>query len=44
MTDSKPRKPLQVFLVLLGAVAIVAGLFTALTGTSGMPGGQQRHP
>lgn len=44
MTDSQLRKLLQVFLVLLGSLAIVAGLFTILTGTSGMPGDSSATP
>jgi hypothetical protein len=45
--DGEPRwlrNLLQVFLALLGAVALAAGLFTVLTGTNGMPGDSGATP
>jgi hypothetical protein len=38
MPDQHEPKLLQALLVLLGVVAIVAGLFTVVTGSAGMPG------
>jgi len=42
--ENRLRTALQVLLVLLGAVAVVAGLYTVATGTAGMAGDNSATP
>lgn len=44
MKSERLRAALRVLLVVLGAVAFLAGFFTVLTGTGGMPGDSHATP
>lgn len=44
MKNDRLRTALQVLLIVLGLVAVVAGLLTIFTGTDGMPGDSRATP